>query len=346
MINNTIIYKQYEVSDHIDKLNESYTDICFHPRYAELYEKKEDGKIETFSFKNENGSVEHTYLKRKIPYLIDEEQYFDITTAYGYGGPIVREAVNLKELLNNYFAAFDQYCKNNRIISEFIRFHLFENNEVRENYYGKVALIGPHIARDLKKPLDANIHKSVRTSVRKAIKKGITFTTDTTEQGLTDFLTVYNSTMNRHEAEEFYYFDKDFFGKLQNELDGHYVYTKAVLDGKTISSYLILYGKTYAFGFLGGTLEEYFDYEPATFLEYQTIKWLKEKGKDYYIIGGGYKGEDGLYRYKRKFDKEGVHPFYVGKKIHNPEVYDSLVEMRSIEKGFDKDALFFPLYRQ
>lgn len=345
MLNNTFVNRQDEFLETIDNIK-SYTDICFHPRYAELYENKEDGKVETFSFKDENGWVQHTYIKRKIPYLIDGKQYFDITTAYGYGGPVVRKSSNLKELLNNYFAAFSQYCKSNQIISEFIRFHLFENIEVRENYYGKVQVIGPHIARDLKKPLDENIHKSVRTSYRKAEKKGITFSTDTTEKGLNDFLGVYNSTMDRHDAEDFYYFDKEFFNKLQKELQGQYVYTKALLNGKTISSYLILYGKTYAFGFLGGTLEEFFDYEPATFLEYQTIKWLKEKGVDRYIIGGGYKGEDGLYRYKKKFDKKGVHPFYVGKKIHNQEIYDRLVELRSVENNFDTEASFFPLYRQ
>jgi hypothetical protein len=345
VINRTLDTTKYVVSDQYEH-NRTFKDICFHNLYAKLYEEKEDGKAQTFLFKNQYGSVEHTFIKRKIPDLINGVQYYDITTAYGYGGPLAREVKDLSQLLKSYYIAFQDYCRKNRIVSEFIRFHLFENIEVRDKYYGDVSLIGPHIARDLRKPLTSDIHKSIRNSLRKADRMGITFEADTTKAGFEDFLTVYNSTMNRHDANSFYYFNESFFHQLHKCFDGQYVYTKATKNNKVISASIVLYGKTYAFGFLGGTLEEYFEYQPSTYLEYHTMEWLKKEGLSYYTLGGGIKGEDGLYNYKKKFDKKGSYPFYVGKKIHDERIYSELVKKRLGEEKFDADSDFFPLYRQ
>ncbi len=276
---------------------------------------------------------------------MDGEEYYDITTAYGYGGPITSDVSNLEKLMKEYNETFHHYCKKNNIVSEFIRFHLFKNIEVRDYFYGKVELIGPHISRDLKQPLNTNIHKSVRTSIRKAEKKGLQFSFDTTGRGVEDFLKVYNQTMDRHDAKDFYYFDKEFFNQLHENLHNHFIYTKAVLNGKVISSFLVLFGEKYAYAFLAGTLEEFYDYEPSTFLEYHTIKWLKDRGLSYYTIGGGYDGEDGIFKYKKKFDKEGIYPFFVGKKIHDTLAYDKLIKKRQKEHNFDLSSNFFPLYR-
>lgn len=345
VFNETLKQTEYIVADHLED-NRAYKDICFHNLYVKLYEEKENGKAQTFLYRNRYGYIEHAFIKRKIPELIDGVQYYDITTAYGYGGPVIREATNLKLLLEGYFAAFKQYCQVNRIVSEFIRFHLIENIDVRDHYYGDVALIGPHVTRDLRKPMTSDIHKSVRTSLRKAEQMNLTFSADKTEAGLADFMKVYNETMKRHDADSFYYFKESFFCQLHEWLNGHFVYTKAMKDGVVISSFLTLYGKTHAFGFLGGTLEEYFNCQPSTFLEYHTMDWLKREGLSHYTIGGGVKGEDGLYRYKRKFDKTGSRPFYVGKTIHNEKVYQALVQKRMNEKAFDVKSDFFPLYRQ
>ncbi|WP_143059410.1 GNAT family N-acetyltransferase [Alkalibacterium pelagium] len=326
--------------------NRTYEDIVFHNLYAKLYEEKENGKAQTFLFRNQYGAVEHTFIKRKIPYVINGDDYYDITTAYGYGGPILRDVKDTDRLLDSYYTAFQQYCLTNRIVSEFIRFHLFENIEVRKRYYGDVAVIGPHVSRNLTKPLSSDIHKSVRTSLRKADSMGLTFSADDSEAGLKDFLSVYNATMDRHDADSFYYFKESFFQQLHEWLEGHYIYTKAIVDGKVVSSFITLFGKSHAFGFLGGTLEDYFDSQASTFLEWHTMEWLKKEGLTHYTIGGGIKGEDGLFKYKSKFDKQGIHPFYVGKKIHNKQVYDYLVNQRLKEKNFNARSDFFPLYRQ
>ena len=63
-------------------------DIYFEQNYGKLYEKIENGKSDIFQFNNELGSIKYIFLKRKIPTdTIDD--YYDIVSPYGYGGPII-----------------------------------------------------------------------------------------------------------------------------------------------------------------------------------------------------------------------------------------------------------------
>lgn len=39
------------------------------------------------------------------------QDYYDIVTPYGYGGPIIEESKNKEILLQNYNEAFKRYCE-------------------------------------------------------------------------------------------------------------------------------------------------------------------------------------------------------------------------------------------
>lgn len=321
------------------------SEMYFSHDYAELYEEKENGTTSTVYYESPAGKVEYTFIKRKIPRQEGNPQYYDITTAYGYGGPCILESRAPETLMRDFHSAFTKFCQEEKIITEFIRFHLFESEDVRKYFPGEVSLIGHHIVRDLKQPLTENFHKSVHSSVRKAKRKGLSASFDETGESLEDFLTIYQKTMDRNDANDFYYFDEEFFKSIQKRFPGKFVYANAWLDGKVVASFLNILGDRYAYAFLGGTLREYFNYEASTFLEYQLIEWLKENGISYYILGGGYRGDDGLYRYKKKFDQQGDRPFYIGKKVYDEDMYQKLTTQRANAGDFDPESNFFPLYR-
>lgn len=340
--------KQSIISDYL-KVETSvgdrwYSDVCLSPNYVRLYENKENGETKTFVFKCDFGEIEHSYLKREIPIKINGETYYDITSAYGYGGPIVRQVSDSEQLFKLYNAAFNEECKTEHIISAFYRFHIFEGVPARQHFDGELEYIGPNVVKDLSLPLKENMHKSVGTSYRHAKKNGLQVEFDTTDKKLDSFLKVYKETMDRNDASEYYYFDPVFFRELCRKLEGHYVFSEAVLEGKVISSFITLYGTKHALGFLGGTLTDYLSYDASTFLEYETMQWLKANGLHYYILGGGVEGEDNLFRFKKKFDKEGIFPYYVGKKIYDQKIYDQLVELKKKEGKIIKER-YFPLYR-
>src|SRR6478735_1307981 len=87
-------------------------DVYFDDNYGKLYEKVENGKAEIFNFNYKFGIIKNQFIKREIPIRINNEIYYDIVTPYGYGGPVIIK------------------CEENKIVSEFIRFHpILENAE-------------------------------------------------------------------------------------------------------------------------------------------------------------------------------------------------------------------------
>ena len=105
-------------------------EINFTEPYGRLYETIEDGELVIFNFENEHGKIKNMFIKRKIPFHLENKEFFDIVTPYGYGGPVIQETTDEEKLLAGYFEAFSDYCQKNDIITEFIRFDLFENNQV------------------------------------------------------------------------------------------------------------------------------------------------------------------------------------------------------------------------
>lgn len=320
-------------------------DVCFTKKYASLYEEKENGTAEVFDFVSPYGKVKNIFLKRTLPFPVDDQDYYDIATPYGYGGPMIVETTHTERLLQEYFEAFHQYCREQNIVSEFVRFHLLENQEVREQFAGATQMIGQHIVRDLKEPLEQDFHKGVLQAVRRAERLGVEVVFDREGCYLDQFLDIYHTTMDLHEASDFYFFDRTFFEQIHETMEGHFLYIHAMLDGKAIASRLVLFGDTYAYYFLGGAFREYSTYKAAVLLDYKIVEYLQKEGAAFYIFGGGYRGEDSLYKYKSKFSQHGQIPFYIGKKIHHPEVYRRLEAIRMQKGNFDPTTSFFPSYR-
>ena len=71
-----------------------------------------------------------------MPFLENEinEDIFDITTCYGYGGPISSE-IPKDCVLKQFRNEFKKFCEKENIITEFIRFHpLFQNQLLVEKF--------------------------------------------------------------------------------------------------------------------------------------------------------------------------------------------------------------------
>lgn len=68
---------------------EDCIDLYFEKNYGKLYECIESGIQEIFEYKDNNGKISNQFIKRKIDCNYKNEEYFDIVTPYGYGGPII-----------------------------------------------------------------------------------------------------------------------------------------------------------------------------------------------------------------------------------------------------------------
>lgn len=323
-------------------------DIYFEENYAKLYEELEKGKTEIFEYEDENGKISNLFIKREIPILLDGKKYYDITTPYGYGGPIIEECkANKNELLNKYNEQFTKYCNENNIVSEFVRFHPLVNNvnDFKEVYNAKYMrkTLGTNL-KEFDEPVNSEFSKSCRKNIRQAINKGITYKVTKAPDNIHNFKEIYYSTMDRNNATDYYYFQDEYFEKVLKYFREKVLLVEAIFEEKTIACGLyFIYNKTIHIH-LSGTLSEYLYLSPAYILRYAVTLWGKENGYEIIHHGGGRSNseEDSLYKFKKGFAKNTEFDFYIGKKVWNQEIYDKLCEIRKV----DKSEEFFPAYRK
>src|SRR5699024_852612 len=327
---------------------ENLPDIYFKSDYGKLNEHIENGIAKVFELNSEYGSIRHQFIVREIPIKIANKTYYDLTTPYGYGGPIITESVPDKEdqLINKFENEFSAYCLSNNIVSEFVRFHPVINNADSFKDIYKPTFIRKTLGTNLKNyddPFQEEFSRSSRKKVRQTLKKGITYEVIENPKDLDDFKKIYYSTMDRNKADEFYYFDEEYFNKSLELFPNNIIVVKANYEGKTVAQgFYFVYGK-YIHIHLSGTLTDYIKLSPAYILRYAVTLWGKDRGYELIHHGGGRTNstEDTLYRFKKRFAQNTEYNFKIGKKIWNHGIYKKLCGNN--ERKLNTD--FFPAYR-
>jgi len=331
-------------------LKESSLDIHYRPEYCGLF--KDMGEARLFIYREGTASVIYPFLLRKvnlIPALEGrlKQDLYDITTPYGYGGPLATPAIE-ESVWGNFCRCFTDYCKENDIITEFVRFHPLLGNHRFLGRQLTIERVSSVVFVDLKKSDEeiwSGYERNNRKNIKKAYREGLEVILEEKPSHFTDFISIYHHTLLRNQAGKFYFFPKIFYDCIHKELKGNFLYAHTLKCGKLISTELLLYNKTYIHSFLGGTLEEYSEYRPNNILKHEIIKWAKSKGIKYFLLGGGYCEGDGIFRYKRSFARDGVLDFYIGKKIYNHEAVNMLEEMMVAQKPGESEN-YFPSYRR
>jgi lipid II:glycine glycyltransferase (peptidoglycan interpeptide bridge formation enzyme) len=189
-------------------------------------------------------------------------------------------------------------------------------------------------------------HK-VRKNVNRARRTGLSVVADDGER-LNEFLEVYRHTMDRRDASTRYYFLRDYFERLATNLAGQFKYFHVLHERRVISTELVLVSADSVYSFLGGTREEAFEHRPNDLLKVSIIEWAREQGKQHFVLGGGYRENDGIFRYKLAFAPNGAVPFFTGRRILNAAAYERLVARRLEAAAAGNEVVrpdFFPAYR-
>ena len=329
------------------KNNNQLLDIYFEPKYSKINEFLIEGETQTFEYEDDNGRIIYTFIVRKIPFEIEGVGYYDITSPYGYGDPIILKSNNEKELIKNFMLKFDEYCLKNNIISEFIRFHPVEQNHFGfEKYYDvefNRKTLGINL-KDYENPFLEEFSRSTRKRINRQIREGMTFKLikKPNMEEVKSFYKVYTNTMDRNEASNFYYFPLKYFEDLNKEFNENILLINIFNDNELIASgYYFVYGK-YMHAHLSGTIKKYLKLSPAYMIRYAATIWGKENGYEMIHGGGGVttKEDDSLFIFKKRFSQKTEFDFYLGKRIINKEVYDLLIEINKNE-----NENYFPLYR-
>jgi len=329
-------------------------EVFGHPEYLRLYAGKWSPGL-CAAWQSDGVQILHPFLLRDLaaePFWSGPHgNLFDATSAYGYAGPYVWGQGCRNSSAARFWSEFHGWARDHRVVSEFVRLGLFPGARLR--YPGETWQAAKQIVRPLdieESALWADFDYKVRKNVNKALRSGVAVEIDTVSERLSDFLRIYNHTLSRRSALASYYFPSEFFLQLQQRMPGQFVYFHAILDGKPVSTELVLISERAVYSFLGGTLEEAFHCRPNDLLKFEIMKWARQHDKSSFVLGGGYHGEDGIYRYKRAFAPCGQVTYFLGGQIFAGELYAALVGARqrfASEHGQDwrPHQGFFPAYR-
>lgn len=323
-------------------------DIYFEENYGKLYENIEDGVSIRFVHQCEMGTINHLFIKRKIPINMGKEDFYDIVTPYGYGGPIIIKCEQNceQELVKSFEERFKFFCLENNIVSEFVRFHPIVDNRLSFEKIYNLELnrktLGTNLT-DYDDPFSAEFSKSCRKNIKKALKEDITYKVTENPTTLNRFMDIYYSTMDRNKAVDYYYFDEEYFNNCLKFFKDKLLIVEAIYNDETIAMGLYFKYEKYIHIHLSGTLTEYLYLSPAYILRYAATLWGKENNYELIHHGGGRTNseEDSLFRFKKQFSKNTHFDFYVGKKIWNKEIYNELCNIT----GNNNEIQFFPAYR-
>lgn len=323
-------------------------DLFFEEAYGKLYERMEHGVCEEFVFQSAYGEVRHLFIKREIPMLIHGERWYDAITPYGYGGPrIIRCATGChSDLVTDFELAFREYCKDQRIVSEFVRFHpIFDNARDFSNCYEVTfqrETVGTTLA-GFDDPVASEFSKSARKTLRRALNAGVTCRITVAPGDLQRFKEIYYETMSRVHADAYYFFDDDYFDNCLLKFADKIVLAEAIYEGQVIAAELHFLYEGIMHTHLSGTVHDFHQLSPIYVLQYGAVRWGKENGVKLIHTGGGRTNdaEDPLYKFKKKFGQHTGFRFYTGRKIWNAEIYGELCK----KSRATADEPFFPAYR-
>jgi hypothetical protein len=273
---------------------------------------------------------------------------YDSVTPYGYGG-VLFEGETSEKNRKAFWDAYVQKMHEENIADNFVRYHPVLKNAEPMKSISNVIDLGKTIAMDLASPdvIWENITSKNRNMIRKAEKNGIEIRHGKGMELLMDFKRIYNATMDKDHAEDYYYFEDEFYESIHNDLYNNYELFYAVLNGEIIAMSIMLYGNKLMHYHLSGSMIEYRNLAPSNLLLYKAALWGCENGFKTFHLGGGVgSGEDNLYKFKAAFNRNSDCQFSIGKEIFDQGKYDELVAERAKrDTSFDANSSFFPLYR-
>lgn len=339
---------QSEEWDSIVKSFHNY-DTYWLSGYVKAFKIHGDGEPLLFYYSDEKSEAYgiNVVVKRDIEDApgfagkIERDTWFDFSTPYGYGGWLVED--NSGTGTNKLFQEYSSYCNEHNIVSEFVRFHpIIKNHSLCDNDY-EVIRLGEVVCMDLSSPetIWSNITSKNRNVIRKAIKNDVKIYNGRYPEIYETFRKIYDSTMDKDEADSYYYFEPEFYESLLNDLPYNAQVFFAVYQDQVIAASVMLASNGMMDYHLSGSVRKYSSLAATNLLLYKAALWGNANGyKTLYLGGGVGSGEDSLFKFKRAFYKGELNHFYIGKKIFNQKKYEEFASMRPVE-----GSSYFPIYR-
>lgn len=327
MGSNFQLFNESTQLDYLKLLSDSELelDIYYYPSFLSIDAKIQGGDFEIFVYNEHNELFIYPYIK--LPFEEEKfKEYFDLSSPYGYCGPYCTS----DSIFQKAEIAFIDYIKNN-CVTEFVRYHYLYNEQ--QKFAQQIQNLQNRTVVTLNTTLDwdtiwtKEFSSTNRNLIRKLEKEEYDFVITDKKEDLLGFTDMYYSTMKNAGASDFYYFDKELINRLYTDL-GEKIFLVKVEKENVVYSYSLFFISggigTY---YLSARNVEYSKVPATNYLLAKAAEILKEKGATILNFGGGLTNEqdDYLFKFKRNFSKE-TKEFFIGKRIHNNEIYNQITE--------------------
>ncbi len=317
----------------LGKFLDGQKDIYYTEEYVNLYSSPVD---EAFCIvcKEHQNILLMPFLRRKI------NGYFDFETPYGYGGPISNTYD--QGWINYALEEMASYFKEHGYLCGFIRFHPLIGNAVYCKYKINVSFDRHTVFIDTGQE-EEDIWKSQiisknRNMIRKAEKNGLVFKADDTFASLPEFIALYNQTMQRLNAENFYFFSESYYKNFLSQLGQSSFLGTVYFKGKLICAALFMFYGIYGHYHLEGSDPLYAAFGANNFLLWHSALELKRRGvKQFHLGGGSDAAEDNsLLKFKKAFSG-CKSDFYIGRSIFHTSAYETICKEWEIHNAEKRD---------
>lgn len=305
-------------------------DLYFSADYHRMYELNGDGEARLFIFREGRRLFVHPFLQRSIATNSGIKPCSDISSAYGYSGPL--SSTMDAGFLRTADAAFVEYCRKESVVTEFIRFHpLLQNQRYAAASVGmELVHLRDYVAVNIaetEEEQQRNYSPQNRNMIRKSISAGVKVIPDLHADRFNEFVSIYLDKMRQLGAAPLYYFSDAFFTALRDLVRSSGFLLIAEQERECLGAAVFLHNGNYAHYFLAANTTSGRKTAAGNLLLHEAVNLFRNKGCRLLHLGGGVTASehDPLLFFKKGFSRTTV-PYHIGKRIHDGESYRQLIE--------------------
>ncbi len=318
--------------------------------FARIVEAHSDYQARLYVLDEAGERVAYPFFLRPVRALpfaqgLADEWWDSLTPEYT--GPLQVGGGNRSTGLD-FPARFSAYCRDHSIVTEFAHLHPWSWRS-QLLCTDLVSLDREIVYVDLAWPPERlwaeSYSHACRKNINRASREGLRIFQATTADHIREFSRVYEHTMARNDASGRYFFAPEYFEAFFETMPENACFMLAEYRGSVIAGTLYLHDDVDVYSYLGGAHQEFQQVRPTNAVVHETIQWAQSAGKQRLILGGGYRPDDGIFRFKASFSPLRAG-FHVYRRIHFSEQYERLCgAWSSYYQGVPVESGYFPIYR-
>lgn len=297
-------------------------DIYYQPGFLACDAKMQNGEYEIAVC----SQADKIWIYPYILLPIEGTNYFDISSPYGYAGPVSNSteiALKAEELFLTYISG------KQTVVTEFVRYHYLYNEqnffqkEITNLLNRRVVLVPTKNQEDIWMKEFSGTNRNL---VRKLEKESYSWSVSSfTKEDIPAFDEAYRTNMIHSGAGDFYFFSQEFYAEMIDQLGEKLLLAKVEKEGEIYSSALFFVSGGIVTYYLSARNLNYPKVPGSNLLLSKMAFWAQENGMNILNFGGGLSLDeaDYLFKFKSNFGKQ-IKDFIIGKRIHQPELYKEL----------------------